>query len=94
MSADPLSHITLSSGGEPPMLHGCRRRPLGLAITGLRTRPLTALCIALAALAVAGCATPPSSGGGQTLHVERTPIGETHFWGAQSEDADAPPIHT
>jgi hypothetical protein len=63
-------------------------------MTGPLTRPFTALCIALTTLAVAACATPPSSGSGQTLHVDRTAIGNAHFWGAQSEDADAPPIHT
>ena len=63
-------------------------------MTGHLMRPFTALCIALTALAVAACATPPSSGGGQTQHVERSSIGDTHFWGAQSEDADAPPIPT
>lgn len=61
-------------------------------MTGHLTRPVMVLCSVLAALAVGACATPPSSGGGQTQHMERTPIGDIHFWGAQSEDADAPPM--
>ena len=54
-------------------------------------RRITALCIVLTALAVAACGTLPSSRGGQTQHVDRTPIGQAHYWGAMSEDPDAPP---
>ena len=54
-------------------------------------RRITALCIVLTALAAAACAALPSSGGGRTQHVDRTPIGQAHFWGAMSEDPDAPP---
>ena len=56
-------------------------------------RRFGALCVALAALAAAACATLPSAGGGQTRHVESTPISQAHFWGALSEEPDAPPSH-
>jgi hypothetical protein len=55
-------------------------------------RRITALCAVLTALAAAACGTlPSSSGGGRTQHVDRTPIGQAHYWGAMSEDPDAPP---
>ena len=57
-------------------------------------RRITALCIVLTALAAAACGTLPSSsssGGGRTQQVDRTPIGQAHYWGAMSEDPDAPP---
>lgn len=60
-------------------------------MTGQLARRVTALCIVLTALAAAACATLPSSGGGQTRRVESTPIGQAHFWGALSEEPDAPP---
>ena len=61
-------------------------------MTGLSARRVTALCIVLTALAAAACGTLPSSGGGRAQqHVDRTPIGQAHFWGAMSEDPDAPP---
>ena len=57
-------------------------------------RRFGALCVALAALAAAACATLPSAGGGQTRQLESTPISQLHFWGALSEEPDAPPSHT
>jgi hypothetical protein len=49
--------------------------------------------LALTALAAAACAAVPSAGGGQTQHVVSTPISQPHFWGALSEEPDAPPSH-
>jgi hypothetical protein len=61
-------------------------------MTAQLTRRVTTLCIVLTALAAAACTTLPSSGGGRAQHVESTPIGrQAHFWGAWSEEPDAPP---
>lgn len=49
--------------------------------------------LTLAALAATACATLPSAGGGQTPHAESTPVSPVHYWGALSEEPDAPPSH-
>jgi hypothetical protein len=61
-------------------------------MTGQLARRLAAVCIVLTALAAAACAAVPSSGGGRTQHVDSTPIGRAHFWGAMSEEPDTPPL--
>jgi hypothetical protein len=60
-------------------------------MTGQLARRVTAFCIVLIALAAAACSTMPSPAGRQAQHVDRTPIGQAHYWGAMSEDPDAPP---
>lgn len=61
-------------------------------MTGQLARRLAAVGIALTALAAAGCAALPPSSAGRTQHVESTPIGRAHFWGAMSEEPDTPPL--
>jgi hypothetical protein len=60
-------------------------------MTARLSRRVIALCIVLTAVAAAACGTLPSSGVGRAQHVESTPIGRAHFWGAWSEEPDAPP---